>query len=143
MERRTYIWDFTGSEDEAYAVIAYAGRYGMPKHKHYLPIKMQVKLCKRDGDEIDFAELIFSSAETDEHLDASFLRNRIGILRGKSQDWILVGFEPLMTGIYLWYYNKELDAEEKIYLHVCHLAKKMSALQIQFEVPHANGKPDT
>lgn len=143
MERRNYIWTFTGNEEETYAVIAHAGRYGMPKKGYYLPIKMQVKSCKRDGKKIDFTELIYSSAEEDTYLDVGFLRNRIDILHGKIQDWILVGFEPLMTGIRLWYYNKELDDKEVIYLHICHLAKKLATLNIEFEVPHANEKPDT
>lgn len=143
MERRTYIWEFTGNEEEAYAVIAHAGRYGVPKQRHYLPMKMQVQSCECDGDKIDFAGLIYSSAKEDEYLNAEFLQNRTKILRGERPEWILVEFEPVMTGIYLRYYNRGFDVKEEIYLHVSCLAKESAKLHMRFEVPHTNGKPDT
>lgn len=144
MERRTYIWNFTGDEEtDTYAIIAYAGRYGRSKGGHYLPIKMQVKLCERDGCEVAPAELIYASIEEDKDLNPKFLRNRVSILQGKDSNWVLVGFEPMMTGIYLWYYSKSADEVEKIYLHACRRSSEKGTLRLQFEVPHASGKPNT
>lgn len=143
MERRTYELHFTGNEEDAFAVIAHDGWYGLPGHRHYLPMKMQVRACECDGEKVDFTRLIYTPDEDTKRLDTDFFQNRVDILQGKRLDWILSEFKVMMTGICLRYYNKKLDDWEEIYLHVCRFAKKEGKLHVQFDVPHANDKPDT
>ena len=145
MERRTYIWELSGDrETETFAIIAHSGRYNVPRQKpQYLPVKMQVKICQRDGQNIDLTELIHPCDEICPCTNAEFLGNRTKILRGECHNWFLAGFEPVMTGVLLWYYNEELGDVEKIYLHAYSWVEKYGELYIEFHVPHANGKPDT
>lgn len=135
----------------SYAIMGYAGRYDTWQNNgRYLPIKMEVLRCMRNGGKVDLIDFIYplpnESYDVD---DEEFRLNWVHAVHGEHPNWILVKVNPLMTGVVLTYYNPKNKAKEDVCVNIAYQNPKNrfatldSKLELQLNVPHADGRPDT
>lgn len=132
-------------EEEMFTIFSYDTRKKEEdlKPEDYLPITMKIERCSSYSNHKEVKRNIFSLVTIDgsEHQDVTenFRKCYTDILHGKNDEWVLVEVRKDRINIELTFYSREFHQRQTVMLDVH--SSEVERLDLEFEVPHKNGRP--
>lgn len=134
-------------EEELFTIFSYDARKKEEdlKPEDYLPIIMKIERCSSYGNHKEIKRNILSLVAIDEgenqDVTENFRKCYTDILCGKNDEWILVEVRKDRINIELTFYSRKFHKRQMLMLDV--RSSEVERLDLEFEVPHKNGRPST